>query len=46
MLEILKMINMKEEEFIIITMVIDMKENLKKGKKKEKGYTILIMAIE
>ena len=35
-----------EKEYIIIMMVIDMKEILKMVKEKEKEYIILIMVIE
>ena len=45
MKEIGKMINMKEKEFIMVVMVIDMKEILEIiGKKKE--FIIIIMVID
>ena len=42
----IKMIYMKERQYIIIKMEIYMKAILKKIKEKEKGYFIIIMEIE
>ena len=42
----LLMINQKEKEFIIIKMVIDMKEIIKMIKKMEKEFIIMLMVID
>ena len=46
MKEIGKMVILKEKEYFILIMAIDMKETIKMIKKKEKEYIIIIMEIE